>query len=175
MCPVIGMLQTKGSRTVVDDTEHRAIHSEIRALEARLAKVPEENVVERMGLEARLETARAAVVGVRKYRSPYKARLTLRQSSAVREDPQPEERDPAMTVEELSAQIALGEDSRRQFKQDITNADGLAAEMAAFANSEGGAIFLGVGDDGSVPGLSRSDVTRLNQLIGNAASQHVRT
>ena len=80
-----------------------------------------------------------------------------------------------MTLTELQAQIALGEDSRRQFKRDVTNVDSLAAEMAAFANSEGGTIFLGVADDGSLPGLSRSDVKRLNQLIGNAASQHVRS
>ena len=80
-----------------------------------------------------------------------------------------------MTLTELKAQIALGEDSRRQFKRDVTNADGLAAEMAAFANSEGGMILIGVNDDGSLPGLDRADVGRLNQLIGNAASQHVRS
>jgi ATP-dependent DNA helicase RecG len=84
-------------------------------------------------------------------------------------------RDAHMTLTELSTQIALGEDSRRQFKQDVTNADSLAAEMAAFANSEGGTILLGVADDGSLSGLSRSDVTRLNQLISNVASQHVRS
>jgi hypothetical protein len=42
----------------------------------------------------------------------------------------------AMSLKELKASVALGEDSRRQFKQDVTNADSLAAEMAAFANSE---------------------------------------
>jgi ATP-dependent DNA helicase RecG len=47
--------------------------------------------------------------------------------------------------------------------------------MAAFANSEGGMIFIGVADDSSVPGLSREDVVRINQLISNAASQHVRS
>jgi ATP-dependent DNA helicase RecG len=80
-----------------------------------------------------------------------------------------------MTPDNLKSQIALGEDSRRQFKQDVTNADALAAEMAAFANSEGGLILLGVADDGSTPGLSLADVARLNQLISNAASQHVRS
>ncbi len=80
-----------------------------------------------------------------------------------------------MTNAELKAQIALGEDSRRQFKRDATNVDSLAAEMAAFANSDGGTIFLGVDDDGNVPGLSRADVTRLNQLVSNAASQNVRS
>jgi ATP-dependent DNA helicase RecG len=52
---------------------------------------------------------------------------------------------------------------------DIANADGLAA----FANSDGGTLLLGVADDGSIPGLAGADVTRLNRLIGNAASQHV--
>jgi ATP-dependent DNA helicase RecG len=80
-----------------------------------------------------------------------------------------------MPLKELKAQIALGEDSRRQFKQDVTNADSLAAEMAAFANCEGGTIFLGVADDGALPGLSQADVARINQLISNAASQHVRS
>ena len=80
-----------------------------------------------------------------------------------------------MNLSELKAQVALGEDSRRQFKQDIQSPDALAAEMAAFSNSEGGVILLGVAEDGSLPGLSRADVSRLNQLISNAASQHVRS
>ena len=80
-----------------------------------------------------------------------------------------------MHIGELKAQIALGEDSRRQFKRDVTNVDALAAEMAAFANGEGGVIYLGVDDDGALPGLSRADVARINQLIGNAAAQHIRS
>jgi len=51
-----------------------------------------------------------------------------------------------MNLNELKSQVALGEDSRRQFKQDVTNADALAAEMAAFSNSEGGVIYLGVAE-----------------------------
>jgi len=80
-----------------------------------------------------------------------------------------------MIPDTLQALLAAGEDSRRQFKRDITNTDALAAEMAAFANADGGTLFLGVADDGSVPGLSRRDVSRINQLISNAASQHVRS
>ena len=49
-----------------------------------------------------------------------------------------------MTLTELQAQIVFSEDSRRLFKQDIINADSLTAEMAAFANSEGDTIYLGV-------------------------------
>lgn len=79
------------------------------------------------------------------------------------------------TEQNLRTQVALGEDSTHQFKVDIRNAESLAAEMAAFANTEGGTIYLGVADDGSMPGLSAADVARLNQLISNAASQLVRS
>lgn len=80
-----------------------------------------------------------------------------------------------MNLSTLQSQIALGEDSKRQFKRNMTNVDALAAEMAAFSNSEGGVIYLGVEDDGSLTGLSFEEVARLNQLISNAASQHIRS
>ena len=80
-----------------------------------------------------------------------------------------------MTQFDYLTQIALGEDSSRQFKADVRNAHSLAAEMAAFANSRGGTLFIGVADDGSTPGLSKEDVARINQLISNAASQQVRS
>ncbi|HEX9867070.1 MAG TPA: RNA-binding domain-containing protein [Candidatus Tectomicrobia bacterium] len=57
-----------------------------------------------------------------------------------------------MTLSELHAHVALGEDSRRQVKQDRHRPDALAAEMAAFANAEGGVILLGVAHAGSLPG-----------------------
>lgn len=79
-----------------------------------------------------------------------------------------------MTEAELLHQLALGEDSRRQFKRDATNADSMAAELAAFSNSGGGQLFIGVADDGSVVGLDAGAVRRLNQLLSNAASQHTR-
>lgn len=80
-----------------------------------------------------------------------------------------------MEHKKLFAQIALGEDSTRQFKSDVRNAESLASEMAAFANSEGGVIYIGVGDDGEVKGLLGGDVRRINQLISNSASQLVRS
>jgi len=79
------------------------------------------------------------------------------------------------SIADLRALAVKGEDSARQFKANITNAESLAAEMAAFANSEGGTILIGVADDGSIPGLSQQDVFRINQLIGKAASQLVRS
>ena len=80
-----------------------------------------------------------------------------------------------MKYKDLLSIIALGEDSARQFKSDVHNVDALAAEMAALANTEGGIIFIGVKEDGTAPGLSLEDVARINQLISNAASQHVRS
>jgi ATP-dependent DNA helicase RecG len=75
----------------------------------------------------------------------------------------------------VTTQIALGEDSTHQFKVDVRNAESLAAEMAAFANSNGGMILIGVADDGTVPGLTKEDVSRINQLISNASSNLVRS
>jgi len=79
-----------------------------------------------------------------------------------------------METTELIDILSRGEDSRHQFKADFTNGDALAAEIVAFSNSAGGRIFIGVGDDGAVLGLSSLDIARLNQLISNTASQNVR-
>ncbi len=79
-----------------------------------------------------------------------------------------------MEASELLEIVARGEDSRHQFKADATNANSLAAEMVAFANSGGGQIFVGVSDDGTIKAHDASSVSRLNQLIANAASNSVR-
>ena len=49
-----------------------------------------------------------------------------------------------MTETDLMQALARGEDSHHQFKRDATNADGIAAELAALANSGGGTVFLDV-------------------------------
>ncbi len=80
-----------------------------------------------------------------------------------------------MNAKSILTQIALGEDSTHQFKVDVRNGESLAAEMAAFANSGGGTLYIGVADDGATTGLTKEDVARINQLISNAASQLVRS
>lgn len=70
--------------------------------------------------------------------------------------------------------IANGEDSKQQFKANMTNADALAAELVAFSNAKGGQLLIGVNDDGSLSGLNAQDIVRLNQLISNVASQHIK-
>ncbi|MDD5090332.1 MAG: putative DNA binding domain-containing protein, partial [Candidatus Wallbacteria bacterium] len=80
-----------------------------------------------------------------------------------------------MNLKAMMPMIALGEDSTRQFKADVRNGEALAAEIAAFANSGGGTLFIGVADDCSLPGLSLEDVGRVNQLISNACGNLVRS
>jgi len=80
-----------------------------------------------------------------------------------------------MKKSELKTITAKGEDSRLQFKRNIHSVDALASEMVAFSNSEGGRILIGVTDAGELSGIPRADVGRINQIISNAASQHVRS
>lgn len=79
-----------------------------------------------------------------------------------------------MDVDKLKKILACGEDSTHQFKRDFSNAEALAAELIAFANTVGGTLFIGVADDGSITGLSAESVRRLNQLLSNVAAQNVR-
>ncbi|MGB3384446.1 MAG: RNA-binding domain-containing protein [Marinomonas sp.] len=74
-----------------------------------------------------------------------------------------------METEELLAIIANGEDSSHQFKQNITRAESLVPELAAFSNSKGGLLFIGVTDEGDIQGLTIEDMGRINQLVSNAA------
>jgi predicted HTH transcriptional regulator len=57
-----------------------------------------------------------------------------------------------MYSEELLKIVARDEDSRHQFKADVTKASSLAAEMVAFSNSGGGQIFIGINNNGSIEG-----------------------
>ncbi|MDY0165666.1 MAG: putative DNA binding domain-containing protein [Thermoguttaceae bacterium] len=79
-----------------------------------------------------------------------------------------------MEAIEVIELIAMGEDSRTQFKENIHNAESLAGDLAAFANSRGGRILVGVDDQGNITGLTQDDVRRLNQLIANTATNNVR-
>lgn len=78
-----------------------------------------------------------------------------------------------MDISELIATLARGEDSHNQFKQTITTSDALAAEMVAFANANGGRIYIGVRDNGSVLGVSPEELAKLNNFISNAGSHGV--
>ncbi|GAG90162.1 unnamed protein product, partial [marine sediment metagenome] len=75
---------------------------------------------------------------------------------------------------ELLEILEKGEDSRHQFKTNITNPESLAGEMVAFANAEGGMIIIGANDNGQPIGLTQDDIRRINQLVSNTASNNVK-
>ena len=79
-----------------------------------------------------------------------------------------------MTIFNISDRINNGEDSFTQFKENIFDAKKLSEELVAFSNAEGGALIIGVGDNGSISGLSQKDIQRLNQLICNTANENVK-
>ena len=58
--------------------EYENITSEIKELERLLDKIPENNVIERIGLKHRLESARSTIAGIAKQRLSTKARLVFR-------------------------------------------------------------------------------------------------
>ena len=61
-----------------------------------------------------------------------------------------------MNKETLFELVAGGEGSRVEFKRDDCRAEDIAKEMSALLNLEGGAILLGVEDEGQISGLTRS-------------------
>lgn len=79
-----------------------------------------------------------------------------------------------METTELLEICARGEDTKHQFKANITNAQSLSGELVAFSNSGGGIISIGVSDDGTISGLSTVDMRRLNQLVANTSTNNVR-
>ena len=62
-----------------------------------------------------------------------------------------------MDKEELTEIIEKGEDSFTEFKEEKVHSDDLAAEIVAFANTEGGKILLGISDKKEGTGISEPD------------------
>lgn len=84
------------------------------------------------------------------------------------------------TLEEIRRRLEAGEDGRTEFKEVVfgergvrsPNTEDMAGEMVAFANAEGGAIFLGVDDDGVVRGLPSDRVGEVETWAINVASNN---
>lgn len=63
-----------------------------------------------------------------------------------------------MTKTELWELLKNGENSGVEFKRDDIENHELARELVAFLNLDGGIVFLGVEDDGTVSGISRPNL-----------------
>lgn len=84
------------------------------------------------------------------------------------------------TIDEIRRQLEAGEDARAEFKEVVLgdrgvrspNTEEMAGEMVAFANGEGGVIFLGVDDAGLVRGLPGPRVAEVEAWAINVASNN---
>lgn len=84
------------------------------------------------------------------------------------------------TLEEIREQLQAGEDSFAEFKEirfgarNIVspNTEDLAGEIVAFVNSEGGALFLGISDQGLVRGIPKDRMGDLEEWVINIASNN---
>ena len=63
-----------------------------------------------------------------------------------------------MNKTDLMERIRNGEDSTLEFKRADVRNDEVAKELVAFLNLEGGIVLLGVEDDGTISGTTRSDL-----------------
>jgi len=70
---------------------------------------------------------------------------------------------------ELLEIISKGEDSYTEFKEEGVNSEKLAAEMVAFANTEGGNLIIGISDDGEILGVTDLDkeMQRIDNICAN--------
>ncbi len=71
---------------------------------------------------------------------------------------------------ELLEIIANGENSGIEFKRDDARDHDLAKDLVAFSNLEGGRVFLGVDDDGTVVGVTRE---RLEEWVADVCRDKI--
>jgi len=64
------------------------------------------------------------------------------------------------SLTELLQKIRSGEDSTIEFKKELPHRDSLADEIAAFANTRGGVILIGVDDNKNIVGLGIDELDR---------------
>lgn len=69
--------------------------------------------------------------------------------------------------------IKLGEDSKTEFKKQISHNDSFAKEVVAFANMHGGIIYLGIADDKSVTGIETENEKGLEEKIINICRNNI--
>ena len=84
------------------------------------------------------------------------------------------------TLDEIQRQLEVLEDARAEFKEVVLgnrgvrspNTEDMAGEMVAFANAEGGVVFLGVDDGGVVQGVPADRAGDVETWVVNVASNN---
>ena len=72
-------------------------------------------------------------------------------------------RDDTLTA--LTKKISMGEDSTIELKRELPRREDLADEIAAFANANGGAILIGVEDNGDIVGMDLQDLAKDEKIV----------
>ena len=86
------------------------------------------------------------------------------------------------TDDDIKRQLRLGEDSQWEFKQiefsgdrpRSPSRDDWADEIAAFANTAGGALLCGVTDTGEIQGMSRKQIVELDSFLVEVSTDAIR-
>lgn len=76
-----------------------------------------------------------------------------------------------MTKDELDQIAQEGETLHTEFKAEQVHPDGLAAAFVSFLNSDGGVLWLGLEDNGSIGGIA--DVDRARQRVDQILANNV--
>lgn len=76
-----------------------------------------------------------------------------------------------MKKDELIEILKNGESSKVEFKTEDVHPTALAEEIVAFANFEGGKVFIGIRDDGTIEGCSKKDI---EEFIINVCRNNVK-
>ena len=79
-----------------------------------------------------------------------------------------------MTKDDILNLRNIGETSTLQFKERVTDAYKVAAEIVAMSNTKGGMIIVGINDKtGEINGLSYDEIRDTSNLLSSAASDNV--
>jgi len=77
-----------------------------------------------------------------------------------------------MKLQELEDLVSKGEGQLLEFKLKASFPEKIVREMVAFANTEGGQLFVGVDDDGRISGLKFAEEEKF--VIENAIQAHIK-
>lgn len=58
-----------------------------------------------------------------------------------------------MDIQGVRRWVAKGESEKIEFKRKVAHPEKIVKELVAFANTSGGYLFIGVNDDGTIPGV----------------------
>jgi hypothetical protein len=75
-----------------------------------------------------------------------------------------------ITRQEIAVLLAEGESERAEFKRALPPENEIANTLAGFANSAGGVLLVGVGDDGRILGLTEEELEHTVDRIAKVAS-----